>query len=68
MRQIQKAVVVWCQGGILQRVPDGGPFLGEVVHVRDDPEVLEDHFGAFPLEAVGAAAGVKVLQDEDFGA
>lgn len=68
MRQIQEAVVVGRQGGAFQRVADGRPLLREVVDVWDDPEVLEDHFGALPLQAVGPAAGVKVLQDEDFGA
>lgn len=68
MRQVQEAIVVWRQRGVFERVADGGPLLREVVHVWDDPEILEDHFGAFPLQAVGAVAGVEVLQDEDFGA
>lgn len=68
MREIQIAVVVGRQGGQLEGVADGGPLLGEVVHVRDDPQVLEDHLGALPLEAIRPVARVKVLQDVHLGA
>lgn len=69
MREVQDGVVVRRRAGDLEGLADGGPLLREVVDVRDDPEVFEDHLGAVPFEAVGAVVGgLEFLEDEDFGA
>lgn len=66
--EVEDVVVVGRRGGQLEGVADGGPLVGEVVDVGDDEEVLEDHLGPLPLEAVGPVVVGELLHEEDLGA